>query len=138
MTTALWCPLIICFFVAAAAGNVSQLFPFVRCQEASVSCCLVRPDKKRGRWLDCQHSDNDCKFETFAGVTVTLMLALISLSKETSKLLLKDRQLDLRHRDADRRLELGILSDSRDAEGDHLAARVALGKSSLNRVWRSF
>jgi hypothetical protein len=108
MTTTLWCPLIICFLVAAAAGNVSQDFPFVRCQEASVSCYLVRPDEKRGRWLDCQDSGNDRKFETFAGVTVTLMLALILLSKKSSELLLKDRQLDLRHRDADRRLELAF------------------------------
>jgi hypothetical protein len=39
------------------------------------------------------------------------------LSKKTSELLLKDRQLDLRHRDADRRLDLGIPSGGRDAEG---------------------
>jgi len=52
---------------------------------------------------------------------------LILLSKETSELLLKNRQLDLRHRDADRRLELGILSDGRGADGNLLAARIALG-----------
>jgi len=46
MTTAFWCPLVICFFSAAAASKVSQILPSGRCQETSrLMLRLVRADR---------------------------------------------------------------------------------------------
>jgi hypothetical protein len=129
MATAFRCPLVICFFFCGSGKQGLANSPIRPLPGNFPPNASSRQGggQRLGRWLDCQDSDDGHRFETFADETVTLMLALILLSKETSELLLKDRQLDLRHRDADRRLELGILSNGRDAEGDLLAARIALG-----------
>jgi hypothetical protein len=76
-----------------SGGQCLAKLPIRPLSESFRQLLSCKTGRKRGRWLDCQDNDNDRKFETFADVTVTLMLALNLSSKETSELLLKDDSL---------------------------------------------
>jgi hypothetical protein len=122
--------------VAAPAGEVPQVQPTGRRQEASRRLLrLVGPDRERRRRLDGRDGDDGRHVETTAGRREGDLDGRFDLAvEEHERAVAERRELDLCHRDADRRLGLGIFADGWDAEGDLLAVRVALGDPVKGRV----